>query len=515
MLVRDYLWRNSRTWPDRIAYVSRERRLSWREVTDRATRLATALEALGIGSGEVVCSLAGDTHEVAELWFACAMSGRVRVGINPGYSAAEIAHVLMDSGARAVVVEGGPSEGVLAEVVDAVPGLLVIGIGAHEQALDYETLLADAVAEPTWPRLDPDDIVAISYTTGTTGKPKGARWRHGAVVACMVGTVLQTGLRPDEVFLHCLPAAGVPIIAMTANVVNGSRIVIQGRFDAGTSLELIERERVTALLWVPTMLHDVLSRPEIDERDLSSLRLVIYGSSPATPDLVRRASSTLGCELQQWYGSTEGTLGVYAVLSWPDHLRALHGESHILSSCGRPALHCEVEIRDATGAVAPTGEIGDIVVRSETLMAGYHGLPDETEEVLHDGWLRTGDLGHFDEDGFLHLVDRRNFMIITGAYNVYPIVVENVLSDHPGVDQVCVVGVPDERWGEVVCAVVVPAAGHDDHDRLRAELSEFARPRLARFEAPKRIDFVAALPRGATGKVLKRVVRDGYRLIRQ
>jgi acyl-CoA synthetase (AMP-forming)/AMP-acid ligase II len=318
-------------------------------------------------------------------------------------------------------------------------------------------------------------------------------------------------MRHDDVFLHALPAAGVPILLATWNVFNGACIVLQSGFDATGTLELLTAERITSVLWVPTMLTDLLAHPDLDSYDLSALRLVMYGSSPATPALIRRAIDRFGCEMQQWYGATEATAGWTNLLHHEDHLRALAGEPDLLTSCGRATLHTEVAVLDEQGNEVPDGEIGEICVRSNAIMDGYLNLPDETAEALHDGWLHMGDLGRRDARGYFYLVDRKKFLVITGGYNVYPTVVENVLAEHPGVCEVCVVGAPDERWGEVVVALVVPADGSAGPDCLADELREFCADKLAAFEIPKRIDIVADLPRGATGKVLKRAVRDSYR----
>ncbi|MFB6549287.1 class I adenylate-forming enzyme family protein [Streptomyces sp. NPDC056405] len=510
MLVRDYLMRNREIWPERIAYISETARLGWGEVADRSSRLAAALQGLGIGKGDVVASMSYDSHEVVELWYACSLIGAIRAGINPRYAPAEVEHLLTDSNARVLLVEGGDCEQTFDRVKAGPADLTVIGFGRHQRTYDYEQVLASAIGDPVLPVLGVDDILALSYTTGTTGLPKGALWRQGGVIESLVKSWMQTGVQPDDVYLHCLPAAGVPVCWLTHNVVNGSRVVIQRKFSAAGALELIEAERVTSVGWVPTMMLDVLSELAATPRDISSLRLVVYGTAPATPALVRQASQALGCQMQQWYGSTEGTLGCYAILSWEDHREALNGKPEILSSSGRPTLHCEVRILDDDLQPVEPGQAGNICVRSATLMAGYHNRPEETAAVLRDGWLMTGDLGILDSDGYLRIVDRKNFMIITGSYNVYPIVVENVLADHRSVHELCVFGIPDERWGEAVCAVVVPAADVTDHDALRAELVTLARDRLAKFEVPKRIDFVDELPRGTTGKLLKRLVRDEY-----
>ncbi|MGH3376187.1 MAG: class I adenylate-forming enzyme family protein [Actinoallomurus sp.] len=505
MLIRDYLLNNARSWPERLAYVSDAGRRSWGELTDRSLRLAKVLQSLGAGQGDVVATMAEDGHEVIECWYAASLTGAVRTGVNYRYAPREVAHILDDAQVKVLIIEGGACERVFRSLDGPVPAH-VIGVGAHGFDLDYETLLRDARPDPVLPPLRAGECAAISYTTGSTGLPKGVRWSHGGVAAAQVNTWLQAGMRHDDVFLHCLPAAGVPILIATWNVVNGATVVLERRFSAPDALRLLERERVTAVLWVPTMMNDVLSAPDFAAHDLSRLRLVIYGSMPASPALIRRAIDAFGCRLQQWYGATEATAGWTNILHHEDHLKALDDEPELLTSCGRSTLHCDVAVLDDAGSPVPVGEIGEICVRGRTLMLGYQNLPEETAAVLRGGWLRMGDLGRRDDRGFFYLVDRKKFMIVTGGYNVYPVVVENVLADHPAVREVAVIGVPDERWGESVCAVVVSAA-----PVTAEELVAFCRPRLATFEVPKRIDFVDSLPRGATGKVLKRGLRDTYR----
>jgi acyl-CoA synthetase (AMP-forming)/AMP-acid ligase II len=511
MLVRDYLAAQARTWPERTGYVAGATRRTWGETVDRVGRLAAALGALGVRKGDVVATLGRDGHTTVEVWFAAAITGAIRTGINWRYSAREVEHILRDARVSVLVVEGGGPEEILGKVdLMTLPHLRrVIGHDEHGQELDYETLLAQhaPLVPEDWPAFADDDAIAIHYTTGSTGLPKGVVWSHRSVVVAQLNTWLQSGARHDDVFLHCLPAAGVPVLLATWNVFVGATIVLMSQFSAGEALRLLEAERVTSTLLVPTMMLDVLDHPDRPGTDLSSLRLVIYGSAPASPALVRRAIDAFGCALQQWYGSTEGVGGWFTMLHDSDHRWALEHDPGLLQSCGRPTLHTELRIVDEQGGALPPGEVGEIAVRSEAVMTEYLGLPAETAEALPGGgWLKTGDVGRLDERGYLYLVDRKKFMIITGAYNVYPVVVENVLAEHPAVREVLVVGAPDERWGEIVVAVVVPH-GEVPED----ELMSFCRDRLATFEVPKRIVFVDQLPRGATGKLLKRVVRDWFR----
>lgn len=502
MLVRDYLLAQARNAPTRTAYVDDGRRFSWEETADRAMRLARVLHDMGVRAGQTVASFSLDGIEMIDLWYASAILGSVRTGINWRYAAREVEHILDDADVRVVVVEFGVPTTTL-DQVEVSSALQVIRFG--EDGSDYETLLAAALplGPDEWVALERHDPIAISYTTGSTGLPKGALWSHGSVVDAQLHTWLEAGGRRDDVYLHCIPAAGVPVLLATWNAFVGSTIVLQDRFDPEGALKLMEDEHVTSTLLIPTMIADILDHPSFERFDLSSLRLVIYGSAPTTSTLVRRAIDSFGCELQQWYGSTEGAGGWFTILRHDDHLRALDSKPELLLSCGRPMTHVEIKTVGEDGLDAGEGEVGEVCVRSTTLMSGYLGLPEETNEALRNGWLHTGDLGRV-EDGYLYLVDRKKFLIISGGYNIYPVVVENVVSQHPGVAEVCVVGVPDERWGEAVCAAVV----RRDLALTETDIIDFCRPHLASFEMPKHVVFQEALPRGATGKLLKRDVKE-------
>jgi acyl-CoA synthetase (AMP-forming)/AMP-acid ligase II len=247
---------------------------------------------------------------------------------------------------------------------------------------------------------------------------------------------------------------------------------------------------------------------EKGNHDVSSVRRISYGSAPTTTALIRRALQTFdGAEFDQWYGSTEGAGGWYTQLTPDDHRRALAGDEHLLQSCGKPMHHTDIKVASEDGATLPPGEFGEICVRGKFVMKEYLDAPEHTAETIRDGWLHTGDMGRQDEEGYVYLVDRKQFMIISGGYNVYPVDVENRLAEHPGVKEVCVFGIPDATWGEAVHALVVRAEGTSVSE---ADLIAFAKEGLASFKAPKSVEFVDGLMRGPTGKVLKRALKEPY-----
>lgn len=505
MPVRDYLLGNERSWPDKVAYISGSSSRTWGDVAERARRLAAVLRSLGVAEGDVVGTMARDGHEVVEMWYAACMLGAIRTGINPRYSAAGIEHVLRDSEIKVLVVEGGMCEALLdnANVPDSLEA--VIGFGQHDRQLDYQQLLKESDELPVdqWAEVRADDVAMISYTSGSTSGPKGVVATHGAIASCQINTWFQTGMAADEIFLHTLPASGTNILMATWNVYNGSSVVLVDKFETASAITAIQQAHVTTAVFVPTMLQDVLDHLGSSGESLPTLRRVIYGSAPSSPALIRRAASVLGCELQQWYGSTEATAGWTTVLTHADHVRGLAGEPHLLASIGRPTLHTELRIVDDQGNELPRGEVGTLAARSATTMLRYHHLPEQTAQVLkRDGWLEVGDVGYQDDEGFVYVLSRKDFMIISGAYNVFPTIVENCLTEHPSIAEAVVFGLPDERWGEVVCAAIVAS------DPIGLEdLKEFCKETLSAYEIPKRLFVVDRFPWGSTGKVSRADVR--------
>jgi acyl-CoA synthetase (AMP-forming)/AMP-acid ligase II len=510
MYARDFVARSARAYRDALAYVDGERRATWRDIDRRSDALAAAMQQVGVEKGDVVALLAHDRLELLEHWWACMKIGALRTGINYRYSPREIAHIVRDSDARALLVQASLRPLVDAEVeAFAAEGRLLIGLGEdHGLELDYDELV-DGGGNPTLPELHDDDPAAVSYTSGTTGLPKGAIFTQRSVREALTWMNVNVGLRLEDVWANALPCAGAAMIFTAANAVNGMTCVLpDGQFRPGRFLELIAEHGITSAILVPTMVSQLLEELEREPRDTSSMRLVCYGSMPASPALIRAAQRCFGCEFQQWYSATELTAAPAVILRHADHRRAIAEEPELLTSCGTASALIDLEVRSSAGDPVPAGEVGEVWIRGDVVFAGYLNRPEETAEVLTGEWLRPGDLGRLDERGYLYLVDRKKFMIISGGYNVFPVAVENVLAEHPAVREVAVVGAPHPSWGEAVVAVV---SLHDGAEATPDELISFCHDKVGKWEVPKHVEIVDELPKGATAKIQKHEIRAWFR----
>jgi fatty-acyl-CoA synthase len=386
--------------------------------------------------------------------------------------------------------------------------LLTLG---DEAPLDWLALLPRSAEMPVSPvdrEVKPDDDVYQMYTSGTTGHPKGAVITHRALTTNMAQNALHCQGPIGERSLVVTPlfhAATVP--STFAPIWWGGSMLIHEQFDASVVVRSLDEERVGFAMLVPAMILACLTNvPHVRERSYQDLRLVYYGASPIAEQTLRDAISTFKCHFVQTYGLTEATQLV-TVLSHSDHERALSGRPELLLSAGRPAVGTEARIVDQDGQQLPVGQTGQLAVRGPQLMRGYWQLPEATSETLRGGWLMTGDAASLDAAGYVYIQDRVKDMIISGGENIYPREVENVLFDHPAIADVAVIGVPDERWGEAVKAVIV---FHPGSSATTDEIIGFCRGRLAGFKLPRSIDVVDAIPRTTTGKVLKRELREPY-----
>ncbi len=481
--------------PDRTALVHGDTRLSFGELADRIARVAVVAEGLAPPGGSVAAI--GPNHPGwVELYHGVPAAGRVLTFLNHRLSGPELAALVVRSGASSVVGDAAQltrlrQSGVTVPLLDWT-------------ALDEATRTVSPGLAPAGRR--PDDVAWLLFTSGTTAAPKGAMLTHASVLAAVAASTAARPVEANDVYLFAFPLCHVAGYNVVHRHAHGRPVVLVDGFEPGSFCDAVAAEGVTSTSLAATMLAALLDHVDAEPsaRDrLATLRTVAYGAAPMAPSLMRRAVDTLGVELTQGYGMTE--LSGNAVFLDPEtHRRGLAGEDHLLRAAGRPAPGVEVRVADADDRSLPTGEVGEILVRAPQVMAGYLDDPGATATALRNGWLHTGDVGRFDDEGLLYVVDRSKDIIITGGENVSSREVEDVLLTAPGVSRVAVVGVPDPTWGENVCAVVVPTAdGSFDPDALVAT----ARARLAGFKVPRHVVVTDALPVNAAGKVVKADLR--------
>jgi fatty-acyl-CoA synthase len=510
--LSDSVAAHARTQPGRPAARDSRRALSWAQWDRRANRLAHALLGLGLVRGDRVALLAYNTLEWLELYTALSRAGLVAVPINFRLATPEISFIVQHAGARALVVQESLRERVepLRETLPVLPkGWVRFGQGRAMAPgwQDYEALIAAAADTPLAAHVRPYELFALMYTSGTTGRPKGAMRSQGGNALIALATALEFGLTRDDTGLLVMPLchANSLYFAVTFAML-GAQIVIDDRpsFDAEALLALLAREHISFTSLVPTHYVMMLDLPAATKArfDLSRVGKLLISSAPA------RRETKLGVmalfpqsRLFELYGSTEA--GWVTVLR-PDEQLAK------LGSVGREwAGSGAIRLLDAAGHEVPDGEVGELHSRTPWVFDGYWRNDEKTAECFRGAWCSVGDLARRDEDGFIHLVDRKSHMIISGGENIYPSEVEAVLATHPSVQEVAVVGLPDAKWGETVCAVVAPRAGAEA-GALQQQLESLCRERLAGFKRPRGWRFVPpeALPRTATGKLQHRLLRE-------
>ncbi|WP_037623651.1 acyl-CoA synthetase [Streptomyces aureus] len=490
--------RRARKTPDRIAVVHEDRTWTYRELHERVLRLAHALRGLGAGPGDRIAYLGPNHPAFLETLFAAGALGAVFVPLNTRLAAPELAHNLSDSGSTVLV--HAPEQAGAARAAAAAAGVRhrIALAGPDDSAPGYEELLAGAGTGALDESVMPDDPCIIMYTSGTTGRPKGAVLTHGNITWNSVNVLVDTDLAGDEVTLVAAPLFHTAGLNMTClpTLLKGGRVVLLGAFDAERVLELVESLRVTYLFGVPTMYDAMAARPRWATTDMSSLRTVNCGGAPV-PARTIAAYLERGLAFSQGYGMTEASPGVLYLDKEQTSAKA--------GSAGVPHFFTDTRLVRADGRDAGPGERGEILVQGPHVMTGYWGRPEETEAAFTEGgWLRTGDVARVDADGYAYIVDRVKDMFVSGGENVYPAEVEEVLLTHPAVEECAVIGVPDPVWGEVGRAVVVlrPGSRADRHDIL-GHLTG----RLAKYKIPKSLVVTDTLPRTASGKIVKPAVR--------
>lgn len=500
------LARQAAQQPHATALLDGDQRVTYGELAAQARRVAHALARAGVGSGARVAILDHDSARLFALVFGIAQRGAVTVGLNWRLAASELAFQLAD--AEVELLFAGPDFAAkVKELQPACPSLRsVVALRDGDAPWpSFEAWLADAppVSDAAVAR---EDVAVQMYTSGTTGRPKGVMLAHRSFVAVVAAMRAAgdpwLGWSPRDVALCGMPSFHIGGMWWSMTTFDaGAALVVMPVFAGWRALQAIERHRVTKACLVPAMLHVCLSEPDCARTDFSSLQTIVYGGSPIPRPNLEAAMRTFRCGFAQIYGLTE--TGNTAVCLRPaDHLRP-----ELLEAAGRPYPGVHVKVVDADGKALAPRAIGEICIRSPANMLGYWKRPDATASTLCSGYVHTGDAGFLDDEGYVHVCDRLKDMICTAGENVYPAEIESVLCAHPAVAEAAVIGVPDDRWGELVKAIVVLRAGVA---ATGAELLAHARRQLADFKVPRSVDFAASLPRTPSGKLQKHLLREPY-----
>ena len=516
MNTTDFLSIATAICPDRDFLVFEGQRRSYAETNERINRLARALGKMGIQKGDCVGMLHVNCPQYVEGYFAAAKLGAVFVPLNFRAKADELSYMINHAGIRALFVGGRYIEmasGMLGRL-NSVQELIAIDEKQQER-LFYEELISSSPSDEVPGDIEDEAVTILMYTAGTTGRPKGVPLRHGGFASYVLENVDPADPESEERNLLTVPLYHVAgMQAMLAGVYGGRTLVLMRQFEVKEWMKTIQDERASRAMLVPTMLKWVIDDPDFDKYDLTSLRVVTYGAAPMPFEVIKKA-----IEKMPWvhfinaFGQTE-TASTITVLGPEDHrIEGTQEErekklKRLASSIGRPLPDVEVKIVDKEGYGLAPLEVGEILAKGSRIMSGYWGEDEKTKQVLtEDGWLRTGDKGWMDEEGYIFLAGRGDDMIIRGGENISSEEVEDVIYAHPKVEEAAVIGVADEEWGQEVLAVVVLKEGQKTTEE---ELIEFCRSRLAGFKRPRSVVFVEALPRNPMGKVLKKELRQQY-----
>ena len=485
-----------------------DRTRTWGELYERSVRVANALQAAGVGVQDRVAFLDKNSIEHFEVFYGCALINAVSVDINWRLAPPEVEFIVNDAAAKVLVVHADFWPVIEAIRANLTTTQLIVVIGGTGGDIDYETWVNSGAATDPAVVSASEDVAFQLYSSGTTGRPKGVMLTNNNFFVMLPGARTFWKLSDDMINLVAMPLFHIGGGGWaTAGQFVGSSSIIVREMDPNAVIQLIEKHKITHGFLVPAVLQFMLMMPSVKEADFSSLQLMVYGASPISLEVLTNSVETFKCDFMQVYGLTE-TTGATTLLPSEDH-DPKGPNAHRLRSCGVPAPGVEIRIIDnATGKELPAREVGEIWCKSPQVMKGYWNNPKATaESITPDGWFKTGDAGYRDEDGYIYIHDRVKDMIVSGGENVYPAEVESALMSHPAIADVAVIGVPHEKWGETVKAIVVKKA---DVAVTEAEIIEFSKGLLARFKCPTSVDWIDALPRNPSGKILKKDLRAPY-----
>lgn len=500
MDIGSYLEQNARKTPGKLAIVCEGREHTYRQFNEEVNRLAHGLLALGIRKGDRIALMMKNSDYFVFAFFASAKIGAVVVPINFRLTASEVHYILEQSGTSLVFCDD-EFEDVIAGARQGagVEHVVVSGAANVPGHLSFAGIYAESVVNPQLDVCEDDDL-EILYTSGTTGRPKGALFDHKRIFNVGLTMMISMGINQQERFLHIAPLfhSAQLNLFLISGIVLGATHFIHRDFHPVKTLEAIQEHKITHFFGVPAMYNFMLQVPNAAGYDLSAIKRCGYGAAPMPPELVRKSIELFRTD--QFYnlcGLTEAGPG--GILLDPE------GHRHHLGKGGKAAFLTEARVVNEEGEDVLPGGVGEFILKGESIMKEYYRKPEETAKTIKDGWLYTGDLATIDEEGYITLVDRKKDMIISGGENVYSIEVEEILYEHPAVLEAAIIGLPDEVWGEAVCAVIVPK---QDAMVDEQELKSFCRQKLAGYKVPRRIFIEEALPRNASGKILKYQLRQ-------
>lgn len=500
MIIGRSIERNARLYPDRPAIVTENGpAISHKALRDRVWRLVDALMRAGLKKGDRAGILARNSADYLTLYFALGSLGIVLVPLNFLLKAGDLEFRMAHADLNVLFIDGE-----FIPVLDGLSDGIRRGLGGRIFAMSSDetaaypslaTLIGSGEARAPDVQVSPEDTLYIGYTSGTTGTPKGALVSHRAIVVGYLYKALDYGLTPDDVTLNAGPYwHSAPRDFASLAIYLGGTAIVPEKFDPKAYLELVEKYRVTNSFVVPTMLERLVECSALATADVSSLRCLISGGAPLPSTVKEKVLKAFGPALTEFYGATETRI-----------VTAIHSSDLATHdrSVGRPIREVEIRVLDEAGHEVPAGEVGEVYIRGPGLFSGYWRDPERTRAAHRGEWFSLGDMGRVDDDGFLYLVDRKQDMIISGGENIFPNDIEECLQRHPGVREAAVIGVPDDRWGEVVVAYVIPGGQKPSPDELMA----FCAERLPGYMKPRRIEFCQSLPRNPTGKLLRRELR--------
>ena len=514
MNVSEFLGISAAIVPDRAGLVFEGRRTSFEELQSRVTRLANALRSLGVGEGDRVGIVQVNTDTVVETCFAAARADGVFVPLNFRARAEEISFMIKDSGPKVLLVGSRYLDLVdsISDELDSVEHYVSLD-EPRDGWLYYEELLENAEEEDLWPTTAEQDLAVLLFTSGTTSYPKGVMLTHNSFASYILSHVTPADPEDAERNILTVPLYHIAgMQAMISAIYGGRTLIIQRQFEASQWMQLVETERVDRAMMVPTMLKMLMDHEEFEQRDLSTLSVITYGAAPMPVEVIKQAIGVFpGVQFINAFGQTE-TAATITMLPPDDHVldgseEEVERKLKRLSSIGKPLDDVEVRIVNEHAADVAIGETGEIVARGQRLMKGYWHQESSTQETIRDGWLYTGDLGYWDEDGYIFLAGRARDFIKRGGEMVSPEEVEQVLHSHPAIEEAAIIGVEDISWGERVRAVVVAKSGHSVDE---GDVIEYCRERLASYKKPESVVVVDELPRNPMGKVLKRILREEH-----